>query len=128
MFGTTLGWLAIAFLLLGCGESVDEGPKGSASPGQGNAAGRAGGGGAGAAGGSASRAGNAGSGGRDAAATLCTSTRGTVGTGDCCLTAPDFPDTCVLGACGCEGTGSTHRVELCECPVGTCYDTTTGCI
>jgi hypothetical protein len=128
MFATRLGWLVVAVLLLGCG-GLAEDSKSSASAGQGGAGGRAGGGGAEPAGATASRAGNAGSGGATgaAAAALCTSTRGTVSTGDCCLTAPDFPDTCALGACSCLA-GSSHRVELCECPADTCFDTAAGCV
>jgi len=43
----------------------------------------------------------------------------------CCNSAADFPDTCVVGACGCPPADS-HEVSTCECGPGRCFDRTRG--
>jgi hypothetical protein len=61
-----------------------------------------------------------------ALASLCTSTGGQINTGLCCTSAGDFPDSCMIGACGCSPT-SSHTVATCTCPNGGCFSTKTGC-
>lgn len=56
-----------------------------------------------------------------ALAAACTSSGGTLSTGLCCSSTPDFPNTCAVGACGCAPMYS-HAVQICECPQNTCWD------
>ena len=51
----------------------------------------------------------------------CLASGGTVSTKSCCASAPEFPDTCHLGACGCA-PASSREVAFCECGDGTCFD------
>jgi hypothetical protein len=51
----------------------------------------------------------------------CINSGGTVGTFLCCASSGDFPNTCVIGACGCSPENS-HEVKVCDCPEGTCFD------
>jgi heat shock protein HslJ len=51
----------------------------------------------------------------------CTRSGGTVGSASCCGLAGDFPNTCLVGACGCAPEKS-HPVEVCQCPPGQCFD------
>jgi hypothetical protein len=53
----------------------------------------------------------------------CTSSGGTVTTAACCLSAADFPNTCLIGACGCSPDNS-HAVKTCDCGEGKCFDGT----
>ena len=53
----------------------------------------------------------------------CLDSGGTVETAMCCLTTSDFPDTCVIGACGCS-TENSHEVNICNCGEGKCFDST----
>jgi hypothetical protein len=53
----------------------------------------------------------------------CAETGGTVVTLQCCASAPDFPSTCVAGACGCAPEVSAPR-SACQCPAGRCFDGT----
>jgi hypothetical protein len=66
-------------------------------------------------------------GGTDAGSTLCTDTGGTVSSAECCESAGNFPDTCLIGACGCPASGS-HTVDTCQCPSGKCYSASAGCV
>ncbi len=91
-------------------------------------------------GGAGGNGGTGGAGGSDAAGTpdaqvsvdaqalaaLCTSSGGSISTGLCCNSSGDFPDSCLIGACGCAPT-SSHTVATCACPAGTCFSTSTGC-
>lgn len=61
------------------------------------------------------------SGGADAAARSCVESGGTVATGLCCASAADFPNTCLIGACGCAPSDS-HSVQVCQCDEGRCFD------
>lgn len=63
----------------------------------------------------------------DTGGSLCTHTGGTESTSLCCTGSGDFPDSCLIGACGCAPDDS-HEVKSCSCPVGKCYDATMGCI
>ena len=51
----------------------------------------------------------------------CTDSGGTVGTASCCKSAADFPNNCLIGACGCSLENS-HSVKTCECLEGKCFD------
>jgi hypothetical protein len=51
----------------------------------------------------------------------CEDSGGTVTTGLCCKSVGDFPNTCVVGACGCSPDNS-HEVKLCDCGEGKCFD------
>ena len=51
----------------------------------------------------------------------CLSSGGTATTKTCCSSASDFPNTCVIGACGCHGGKETI---VCNCPDGMCFDGT----
>lgn len=53
----------------------------------------------------------------------CTGSGGSVVKMTCCTSVTSFPDTCAIGACGCA-PASSHEVDACECPVGTCFDGT----
>lgn len=51
----------------------------------------------------------------------CIDSGGTVGTSLCCKSASDFPNNCLIGACGCSPENS-HEVKVCDCPEGKCFD------
>ena len=51
----------------------------------------------------------------------CLDSGGVVSTGLCCAEAPDFPDTCGIGSCGCSPT-SSREVSLCQCGFEACFD------
>jgi len=53
----------------------------------------------------------------------CLHSGGTVSSAMCCASADDFPDTCVIGACGCPPDGS-HQVAVCDCGEGRCFNGT----
>jgi hypothetical protein len=53
----------------------------------------------------------------------CRASGGTVGEGLCCASVEDFPNTCLVGACGCSAEFS-HAVKTCACPAGTCFNGT----
>lgn len=58
-------------------------------------------------------------------AVLCTATGGTIKTQTCCASATDFPNSCMVGACGCDPQ-SGHDITVCECPTG-CFVPGEGC-
>jgi hypothetical protein len=60
----------------------------------------------------------------DAAACACVAAGGTVTTRLCCMLTSDFPNTCVIGACGCSQGGS-KVTRICNCGEGMCFDGTT---
>ncbi|MCX6776958.1 MAG: serpin family protein [Candidatus Micrarchaeota archaeon] len=39
----------------------------------------------------------------------------------CCGSVGDFPNTCLIGACGCSPSNS-HEVKACDCGEGRCWD------
>jgi hypothetical protein len=51
----------------------------------------------------------------------CIASGGTVSSGLCCAATGPFPNTCLIGACGCA-PASSHMVPTCSCPKGTCFD------
>jgi len=56
----------------------------------------------------------------------CTASGGLVSTSTCCGSVGDFPNTCLIGACGCAPANS-HEVRVCACGEGKCFDGT-GCV
>lgn len=62
----------------------------------------------------------------DPSAARCTGTGGTVQMSLCCGATPDFPSSCLTGACGCAPS-SSHMVQVCRCPGETCFDPAVGC-
>ncbi len=51
----------------------------------------------------------------------CVISGGTVKTSLCCVSAGDFPNSCLIGACGCAPANS-HEVKVCDCGEGKCFD------
>jgi hypothetical protein len=51
----------------------------------------------------------------------CTSSGGTVVIRQCCDSAPEFPNTCIGGACGC-GFDSSKDTKVCDCGEGRCFN------
>jgi hypothetical protein len=51
----------------------------------------------------------------------CLDSGGTVTTAMCCLQTDDFPNLCLIGACGCSPDNS-HEVKICDCGEGKCFD------
>jgi hypothetical protein len=51
----------------------------------------------------------------------CINSGGSVVTQLCCNSATDFPNTCLIGACGCSPDNS-HEVKICDCGEGKCWD------
>ncbi len=56
----------------------------------------------------------------------CLLSGGTVETSLCCASASDFPNVCLIGACGCSPADS-HQVKVCNCGEGKCFDGS-GCV
>jgi hypothetical protein len=55
--------------------------------------------------------------------TGCLATGGTIGKANCCRSSGDFPDSCLIGPCGCAPEYS-HEVSICVCPDDMCFDGT----
>ena len=53
----------------------------------------------------------------------CTRSGGTVEIEKCCNSAPDFPNTCRQGPCGC-GPSSSKDTKVCNCGAGKCFNGT----
>ncbi len=51
----------------------------------------------------------------------CTNSGGTVATSTCCKSSGNFPNPCLIGACGCSLENS-HEVKICDCGDGKCFD------
>ncbi|NIO23188.1 MAG: hypothetical protein GTN38_04150 [Candidatus Aenigmarchaeota archaeon] len=51
----------------------------------------------------------------------CVNSGGSVTEGVCCLQTEDFPNTCLIGPCGCSPENS-HEVKICDCGEGRCFD------
>ncbi len=52
---------------------------------------------------------------------LCLIPGGKVSVSLCCKLSNNFPDSCLIGACGCSPANS-HQVQVCECQEGKCFD------
>ena len=53
----------------------------------------------------------------------CIDSGGEVSTLSCCKSTSDFPDLCVVGACGCSSENS-HEVKICDCGTDKCFNGT----
>ena len=53
----------------------------------------------------------------------CIDSGGTVRMSACCISSGEFPNLCLIGACGCAPEHS-QEVKICECPEGKCFDGT----
>ena len=51
----------------------------------------------------------------------CVKSGGRVTTQLCCESASDFPNTCLIGACGCS-LDNSKEVKVCDCGEGNCWD------
>ncbi len=51
----------------------------------------------------------------------CLASGGTPGTALCCQSVGDFPNTCLIGACGCAPNYS-HQVKTCDCSEEKCFN------
>ena len=51
----------------------------------------------------------------------CLISGGSIKTSSCCLSVEDFPNTCLIGACGCSLENS-HQVKTCDCGEEKCWD------
>jgi hypothetical protein len=51
----------------------------------------------------------------------CLISGGTVKTSLCCGSASNFPNLCLIGACGCS-PASSHEVKTCNCGKGSCFN------
>ena len=52
----------------------------------------------------------------------CINSGGVVEEASCCLSSGDFPNTCLIGACGCSPDNS-HQIKTCNCGENKCFDT-----
>lgn len=51
----------------------------------------------------------------------CLDSGGQVVPAMCCQSSGDFPDSCLIGACGCAPIYS-HKIKICDCGQGKCFD------
>jgi len=51
----------------------------------------------------------------------CINSGGTVGTESCCKSSEDFPNSCLIGACGCAPADS-REVKVCNCGTDKCFN------
>ncbi len=51
----------------------------------------------------------------------CITSGGAVSQQSCCLSASDFPNNCLIGACSCSPDYS-HTIKSCDCGEGKCFD------
>ncbi len=139
-----MAWVTVAAsgLLLGCSSDDHElggsggqagsggstgGASGSGGLAGGGTGGLAGGGTGGLAGGGAGGLAGGGSGGLGGGGgneAACVNSGGVVSSSLCCKAAGDFPNTCLVGACGCAPSAS-ENVTVCDCPSGSCWDGST---
>jgi hypothetical protein len=54
---------------------------------------------------------------------VCTASGGVVKVVSCCKSSSDFPNTCLIGVCGCS-TENSHEVKICDCGENKCWDNT----
>ena len=51
----------------------------------------------------------------------CLRSGGQVTTSLCCKLTSDYPNLCLIGACGCSPENS-HQVKICDCGEDKCFD------
>ena len=54
-------------------------------------------------------------------AETCINSGGEIKTSLCCKSVGDYPNLCLIGACGCSPENS-HQVKICDCIKGECFD------
>lgn len=52
---------------------------------------------------------------------ICIDSGGVVRIAMCCLSTNDFPNLCLIGACGCSLENS-HEIKICDCGEEKCFD------
>jgi len=52
---------------------------------------------------------------------VCLASGGKVMVGSCCKSSEDFPNLCLIGACGC-GPQDSHDIRFCYCGEQKCFD------
>lgn len=52
---------------------------------------------------------------------ICTDSGGQESVSSCCASVSDFPNLCLVGACGCSPDNS-HQIKTCDCEEGRCFD------
>jgi len=52
---------------------------------------------------------------------ICSLSGGTIKASLCCASASDFPNLCLIGACGCSPDNS-HQIKTCDCGEGKCFN------
>jgi len=55
--------------------------------------------------------------------TSCLLSGGTISSSLCCMSASDFPSSCLIGSCGCSPDNS-HQIKTCDCGDGKCFNGT----
>jgi len=65
-------------------------------------------------------------GGRTSMEQLCLDTGGQPSTASCCIGANDYPNLCLIGACGCSPDNS-EITKVCDC-LGSCFNSEIGCV
>lgn len=51
----------------------------------------------------------------------CLNSGGSIETGICCKSTSDFPNSCLIGGCGCAPANS-REIKICNCGAGKCFD------
>ncbi|MCX6761167.1 MAG: hypothetical protein NTZ84_03660, partial [Candidatus Nealsonbacteria bacterium] len=51
----------------------------------------------------------------------CENSGGTTATSTCCKSAKNFPNLCLIGACGCSSKDS-RQIKVCDCGKGKCFN------
>jgi len=51
----------------------------------------------------------------------CLSSGGQITTSLCCNLTSNYPNLCLIGACGCP-SGNSHQVKVCDCGEGKCFN------
>lgn len=51
----------------------------------------------------------------------CIDSGGEVVNSSCCKSVSDFPNTCLVGACGCA-PDSSHEIKTCQCGPNQCFN------
>jgi len=51
----------------------------------------------------------------------CLESGGQPTSASCCLSVSHFPNTCLIGACGCSPENS-HQIQICDCGSDKCFD------
>lgn len=58
---------------------------------------------------------------KDKTGEACINSGGEITTSLCCKSANDYPNLCLIGACGCSPDNS-HQIKVCDCGQGKCFN------